>query len=62
MTTSSGYLREGSKSAGLCSTPSIAAPSWLFHETTSSEPIAKRAICAFMSVSFVGFESVAGAT
>src|SRR5215217_1472101 len=62
ITTSRGYLRDGSKSAGLCRTPSMAAPSWLFHDTTSRVPIAKRAICAFMSVSFVGFASVAGPT
>ena len=36
ITTSSGYLRDGSKSAGLCRTPSIVAPSWLFHDTSSS--------------------------
>src|SRR6266571_6683572 len=52
MTTSSGYLRDGSKSIGLCRTPPIAAPSWLFHETTSSVPVIQLATCAFMSVSF----------
>src|SRR6185295_14103720 len=52
MTTSSGYLRDGSKSIGLCRTPSIVAPSWLFHETTSSVPVAQLATCAFMSVAF----------
>ena len=38
MTTSSGYLRDGSKSAGLIRMPSIAAPSFDFHCTTSRLP------------------------
>src|SRR6185503_7866223 len=62
MTISSGYLRDGSKSAGLCSTPSMAAPSWLFQETISRVPMAKRASCAFMSVSLTGLASEDGAT
>ena len=52
ITTSSGYFFAGSKSIGLWSTPSIVAPSWLFHETTSSVLVAQPAVCAFMSVSF----------
>src|SRR6185369_11443177 len=52
MTTSRGYFFAGSKSAGLCSTPSIVAPSWLFHDTTSSVPAGQPAVCAFRSVSF----------
>src|SRR5947209_5837238 len=52
MTTSSGYVRAGSKSFGLCRMPPIAAPSWLFHETTSSVLVIQLAACAFMSVSF----------
>src|SRR6185436_8119625 len=51
MTMSSGYLRDGSKFDGLCSTPSIVAPSWLFHEMTSSVLVVKAAVCAFRSVS-----------
>src|SRR5262245_63626067 len=51
MTTSSGYLRDGLKSSGLCSTPSIVTPSWLFHETTSSVLVAQFAACALVSVS-----------
>ena len=43
----------GSKSAGLCRTPSIVAPSWLFHDTTSSVLAVQLAVCAFMSVSFL---------
>src|SRR6185503_20320972 len=62
MTMSSGYLRDGSKSAGLWRTPSIAAPSWLFHETTSSVLVVSGAVCLFMSVSFLGLASVAAAT
>src|SRR6185503_20604018 len=62
MTMSSGYLRDGSKSAGLWRTPSIAAPSWLFHETTSRMLVTRAAVCAFMSVSFFGLASVAAAT
>src|SRR6185295_12067933 len=62
MTMSRGYLRAGSKSAGLCRTPSIVAPSWLVHETTSRVLVTKPAVCAFMSVSFLGFASVAAAT
>src|SRR6186713_1713299 len=53
MTTSSGYLREGSKSNGLCSTPSIVAPSWLFHETISSVLLVQPPVCALVSVSFL---------
>src|SRR2546425_12707443 len=52
MTTSSGYLRDGSKSNGLCSTPSIVAPSWLFHDTTSSVLVAQFDVCTLVSVSF----------
>src|SRR6266850_4129053 len=52
MTTSSGYLRDRSKSNGLCSTPSIVAPSWLFHDTTSSVLVAQFNVCALVSVSF----------
>jgi hypothetical protein len=55
MTTSNGYLRVGSKSSGLCSTPSIVVPSWLFHDTTSSALVVQPAVCAFMSVSFFVF-------
>src|SRR5947207_12374274 len=50
MTTSSGYLRAASKSAGLCSTPSTVVPSWLFHEITSRVLPIQPAVCAFMSV------------
>src|SRR4029077_15887666 len=38
---------------GLCSTPSMAAPSWLFQETTSSAPVAQLVVCALKSVSFL---------
>src|SRR2546422_2049801 len=62
MTTSSGYLRRASKSAGLCSTPSIVVPSWLFHETTSRELPTQPVVCAFMSVNLRGDVNVAGAT
>src|SRR5436190_6891099 len=51
MTTRSGYFFAASKSAGLCRTPSIAAPSWLFQETTSSVLAAQLRVCALKSVS-----------
>ena len=57
-----GVLREESKSAGLWRMPSIAAPSWLFHETTSSVLVMKGAVCVCMSGSFFGLASVAAAT
>src|ERR1041385_4977946 len=38
MTTSSGYFLDGSKCAGLCSTPSMGMPSLLFQETSSTLP------------------------
>src|SRR5580765_3529132 len=53
ITTSNGYFFDASKSAGLCRTPSIVAPSWLFHDTTSSVLAVQPAVCAFMSVSFL---------
>src|SRR5438094_4739408 len=54
MTTSSGYFLVASKSSGLCSTPSMVVPSWLFHETISSALVRHFAVCAEKSVSFVG--------
>ena len=51
MTTSSGYFRPAAKSGGLCRTPSIVAPSWLFHDTTSRVVAVHADVCAFMSVS-----------
>src|SRR6185503_194975 len=63
MTISSGYLRDGSKSTGLCSTPSIVAPSWLFHETTSSVLVVQFDAGALVSVSLRAVDSDAvGAT
>src|SRR5215470_15589984 len=63
MTTSSGYLRDGSKSTGLCRTPSMVAPSWLFHETTSSVLVVHPEVCELVSVSLRAVESDAiGAT
>ena len=47
---SSAYFFEGSKSAGLINTPSIIAPSWLFHEMSSRVP---RVNCLACSVMFV---------
>src|SRR5262249_56428526 len=52
ITTSSQYLRDGVKSTGLWRTPSIVAPSWLFHDTISSVLVVQFAVCAFMPVSF----------
>src|SRR5258706_15949831 len=52
MTTSSGYLRAGSKASCLCRTPSTIAPSWLFHDTTSSALVVQFAVCALRLVSF----------
>src|SRR3954451_2344307 len=54
MTTSSGYFRAGSKLDGLWRTPSIATPSWLFHDTTSSVLVVQLAVCALKSVSLRG--------
>ena len=51
---SSGYFFDGSKSAGLISTPSIAAPSLLFHEITSRVPTISSAACAVMLVRACG--------
>src|ERR1700745_3294346 len=63
MTTSSGYLRDGSKSTGLCRTPSMVAPSWLFQETTSSVLVFQFDVCALVSVSLRAVVSdVTGAT
>src|SRR5438445_692304 len=62
MTTSSGYLRAGLKSTGLWRTPSIVAPSWLFHDTTSSVLVVQLAVCAVKSVSWRGTCIEAGAT
>src|SRR5438552_14486051 len=67
MTTSSGYLR-GSlvraelapPSTGLCRTPSIVVPSWLFHDTTSSVLVAQLRVCALKSVSLIGGVRLAG--
>src|SRR5579864_1177328 len=50
-TTSSGYLMAGLKSAGLCNTPSMAAPSLLVQLTTSSVPLRQPDVCAFRFVS-----------
>ena len=54
MTHSSGYRFAGSKSAGLINTPSMSAPSLLFHEITSRVPSVKSAACDVMSVSLRG--------
>src|SRR6476660_2061001 len=62
MTTRSGYFFPAWKPIGLCRTPSMVAPSWLFHETTSSALLAHDAICAVMSVSLRGLsDGVSGA-
>jgi hypothetical protein len=54
MTTNSGYFRLGSNPAGLCSTPSIVAPSRLFHDTISALPTGQPRICRVMSVIAIG--------
>src|SRR4029077_12793971 len=63
ITTRSGYLRPAWKPTGLCRPPSTSAPSWLFHEITSSALAGQPATCFVMSVSLRGFSAVAiGAT
>ena len=47
-------LARASKSIGLCNTPSIVVPSWLFHATTSRVLVVQFEVCAFMSVSLRG--------
>src|SRR6187431_2872897 len=59
MTTRSGYFFPAWNPIGLCRTPSIVAPSWLFHDTTSSALFAHFAVCAVMSVSLRGSSLVA---
>ena len=56
MTTSSGWLLPVWKSAGLCSTPSISAPSPLFQRTISTVPSVQPAAWAVMSVSVRGWK------
>ena len=48
-----GYLRAGSKLSGLWRTPSMAAPSWLFHDTTSSVLVVQFVVWLFMLVNFL---------
>src|SRR5262245_23959725 len=62
ITTSSGYLRDGSKSSGLCSTPSIAVPSWLFHDTISRVLVVHPDVCPFIAVSFFASRSAGPST
>ena len=62
ITTSSGYRLPVSNPAGLCRTPSIVAPSRLFHDTTSSDAMDHPDVCARMSVSLLPFIVVTGAT
>src|SRR6185295_2189317 len=63
MMTRSGYFLPGWKPIGLWRTPSIVAPSWLFHDTTSSALFAHFAVCAVKSVSLRALSEVAtGAT
>src|SRR5262245_34820173 len=59
ITTSSGYFLPGTNPTGLCRTPSIVVPSWLFHDTTSMVPFGHFAVWAVMSVSFRGFSTAA---
>ena len=50
ITTSSGYRFPAWKPTGLCRTPSIAAPSWLFQVMSSGVRCGHDATCADMAV------------
>ncbi len=62
MTISSGYRLPAWKPAGLCSTPSMGVPSWLFQVITSWVPSRNPAVWAPKSVSRWGFIVATGAT